>query len=76
MQKEWEKTKNIIDDERFETVKSLLLKQERDAKIWRDGCILYFQTFSRMELTGGLEKAEHDLDFYINYRYTDIPGIR
>ena len=76
MQKEWGKTKNIIDDERFETVKSLLLKQERDAKIWRDGCILYFQTFSRMELPGGVEKAEHDLEFYINYRYTDIPGIR
>ncbi|MBW6501466.1 MAG: hypothetical protein K0B05_08740 [Bacteroidales bacterium] len=42
MQKEWEKTKNIIDEERFETVKSLLLKQERDAKIWRDECILLF----------------------------------
>ena len=70
-----EDRKILIDNERFEIVKSLLFKQERDAKIWRDACILYFQTFSKRPIPEGVEKPEHDLDYYRNYRYTDIPGI-
>jgi len=76
MQSEWEKTEKYIDRDRFEEVKTLLEKQERDAKIWRDGCLLYFQTFSKKPIPSDLEKPEHDLDFYINHKYTDIPGIR
>lgn len=75
LQKEWDKAKGYIDDERFETVKSLLLKQERDAKIWKDACMLYFQTFSKRAIPDGIEKPENTLDYYRNYRYTDIPGI-
>jgi alpha-glucuronidase len=72
---QWDLCKSQVDTERFETVKALLVKQERDAKIWRDACILYFQTFSRRPVPDGVEKAEHDLDYYKAYRYTDIPGI-
>jgi alpha-glucuronidase len=76
MQEEWDKIKSKIDDDRFNMVKSLLVKQERDAKIWRDGCLLYFQTFSNRPFPEGLEKPEHDLIYYRNHKYTDIPGIR
>jgi len=72
---QWDLSKSKIDPEIFETVKALLVKQERDAKIWRDACILYFQTFSKRPVPEGVEKAEHDLDYYKAYRYTDIPGI-
>jgi len=72
---QWDLSKTKIDPEIFETVKALLVKQERDAKIWRDACILYFQTFSKRPVPEGVEKAEHDLDYYKAYRYTDIPGI-
>jgi alpha-glucuronidase len=72
---QWELSKSKIDTDRFEAVKALLVKQERDAKIWRDACILYFQTFSKRPVPEGVEKAEHDLDYYKAYRYTDIPGI-
>ncbi|MCX6332745.1 MAG: alpha-glucuronidase family glycosyl hydrolase [Bacteroidia bacterium] len=75
LQSEWGKSKEFIDNERYEEVKALLVKQERDAKIWRDGCILYFQTFSKRPIPDGIEKPEKSLDFYENYRYTDIPGI-
>ena len=75
LQDEWGKTKNNVDNERFEQVKSLMVKQERDAKIWRDGCLLYFQTFSRRPFPQGVEKPENNLDYYKNYRYTDVPGI-
>ena len=72
---QWDLSKSKIDPEIFETVKALLVKQERDARIWRDACILYFQTFSKRPVPEGVEKAEHDLDYYKAYRYTDIPGI-
>jgi Alpha-glucuronidase len=72
---QWNLCGSKIDSERFEAVKALLVKQERDAKIWRDACILYFQTFSKRPVPEGVEKAEHDLDYYKAYRYTDIPGI-
>jgi alpha-glucuronidase len=75
MQGEWGNLKDFIDNERFEEVQALLIKQERDAKIWRDGCILYFQTFSKRPIPEGVEKPEKTLDYYRNYRYTDIPGI-
>jgi len=76
MQKQWESIKDFIDKERFESVRFLLVKQERDAKIWRDGCILYFQTFSKKPIPAGLERPEHELDYFINHKYTDIAGIR
>jgi alpha-glucuronidase len=72
---QWELCESQIDPERFEVVNSLLAKQERDAKIWRDACILYFQTFSKRPVPDGVEKAPHDLNYYKAYRYTDIPGI-
>ncbi|HEY8939940.1 MAG TPA: alpha-glucuronidase family glycosyl hydrolase, partial [Cellvibrio sp.] len=46
MQRKWEKLESLIDAERFAQVKALLKIQERDAVIWRDSCVLYFQTFS------------------------------
>lgn len=76
MRKEWQELKYCVDNERFEQVSELMAKQERDAKIWRDGCVLYFQTFSRRPIPEGLEKPEHPIEYYINHKYTDIPGIR
>lgn len=75
LQNEWEKAKGFIDKERFEEVSALLVKQERDARIWKDGCILYFQTFSRRPIPDGVEKPEKSLDYYRNHTYSDIPGI-
>jgi alpha-glucuronidase len=76
MENEWQKVENLIDRERFNKVKSLLSLQEEHAKIWRDACILYFQTFSQRPIPEQLAKPEHDLQYYINYRYTNVPGIR
>jgi len=76
LQDEWASSKDFIDSERYEKVAALLVKQERDAKIWRDACILYFQSISKRPLPDGVEKPENDLEYYKKYRYTDIPGIR
>jgi alpha-glucuronidase len=76
MQEEWSKVKGFIDQERYEQVTELLQKQKRDARIWRDACILYFQSISKKPLPAGIEKPANDLEYYKRYRYTDIPGIR
>jgi alpha-glucuronidase len=76
MEDEWVKMKSKIDSERFDKVKSLLDLQQEHARIWRDACVLYFQSYSKRPIPDELAKPEHDLQFYINYRYTDVPGIR
>ena len=76
MENEWQKMESFIDKERFEKVKSLLALQEEHAKIWRDACILYFQTFSKRPIPEQLAKPEHDLKYYMDYRYSNVPGIR
>jgi alpha-glucuronidase len=76
MENEWLKAEKLIDTERFKEIKSLLALQEEHAKIWRDACILYFQTFSKRQIPEQLAKPEHDLQYYINFRYTNVPGIR
>jgi alpha-glucuronidase len=76
MENEWKIMGKYIDKDRFEKVTSLLALQEEHAKIWRDACILYFQTYSKQPVPDQLAKPEHDLQYYMNYRYTNVPGIR
>ena len=64
MQREWDKLEAYVDAERFAHVKALLIVQERDAVIWRDSCVLYFQTFSGKPIPAGYEKPQQDLDYY------------
>ncbi|HWA88303.1 MAG TPA: alpha-glucuronidase family glycosyl hydrolase [Opitutus sp.] len=75
-QKTWNGLKPFIDDERFEHVKSLLARQEKDAATWRDACLLYFGQFSKKPLPAGVEKPAHDLAYYESVRLHDMPGHR
>jgi len=75
LRKEWKSLSGVIDRDRFEAVDKLLAMQERDAQIWKDGCLLYFQTFSRRPFPPGIVPPAKDLDFYKKHIYTDIPGI-
>lgn len=74
MQKEWDSLKGLIDDERFTEVKQRLVRQELDARDWRDACLLYFQTFSKRPLPAGVEKPAHDLDYYKSVKLRYAPG--
>jgi alpha-glucuronidase len=62
--KQWEALRGTIDAERFEEVARKLAIQEQDAIVWRDACLLYFQTFSKRPLPAGVEKAAKTLDEY------------
>jgi len=73
-QKSWTALTGRIDPERHAHVTSLLRIQERDAQYWRDGCLLYFQTFSKRPLPAGVEPATQPLEHFVNFRLTYVPG--
>jgi alpha-glucuronidase len=74
MQKTWDGVKNYLDEERFEQVKMLLAVQEKEAVWWRNACLLYFQTFSKMPIPPNYEKPDHDLEYYKALRFPYAPG--
>jgi alpha-glucuronidase len=74
MQKTWEGLRNYIDKERFEQVKMLLAIQEKEAVWWRNACLLYFQTFSKMPIPATYEKPDHELKYYEGLKFLYAPG--
>ena len=72
--KEWLRQRGKIDDQRFEQVRMLLHIQAEEAIWWRDACLLYFQTFSKMPLPPGYEQPNKTLDYYKKLRFPFAPG--
>jgi alpha-glucuronidase len=62
MQNEWETVKGKVDNEMFEDIKGRLAVQHREALNWRDACVLYFQTFSKMPITAPYKQPERSLE--------------
>lgn len=54
--KTWDAMKPYIDKERYEQVAKKLDIQVHDAIWWKDACLLYFQTFSKMKFPKEMEK--------------------
>ncbi len=73
-QKTWAAQKSLVDEERFEQVRQLLLVQEQEAIWWRNACLLYFGTFSKMPIPAGYEQPDHDLKYYQSLRFQFAPG--
>jgi alpha-glucuronidase len=75
MQKIWDSLKGKIDNDRFEQVQQLLKVQEKEAKMWRNACVLYFQTFSKLPIPPNYEKPDQTLEYYENLNFRFVPGI-
>ncbi|MCC9136685.1 alpha-glucuronidase family glycosyl hydrolase [Pontibacter silvestris] len=75
MQQTWNTVQGLIDQERFDQVQSFLKIQEKEAKWWRDACLLYFQTFSKRPIPQDLEKPAESLDYYMQLDPQFVPGI-
>jgi alpha-glucuronidase len=73
-QKTWETMSQYIDNQRFTQVKMLLATQEKEAVWWRNACLLYFQTFSKMPIPDGFEKPDRTLDYYKSLKFPYAPG--
>jgi alpha-glucuronidase len=74
MQATWRSLEGRVDPERYEQVRAFLAIQEKEARWWRDACVLYFQTFSRRPVPAGYEHPEHDLAYYEAIRKRYVPG--
>lgn len=65
-QKTWDRVQPYVDQQRFSEVQSKLRRQSRDAQIWKDACMLYFQQFSQLPIPYDIERPVHDLQSLIN----------
>lgn len=74
MQTTWNKMEPYVDEQRFHEVQMLLNIQHKEAKWWRDACLLYFQQFSSKELPKGVEKPTQTLDYFKSLKFPFAPG--
>ncbi len=74
MQKKWSGLQELVDEERYEQVRMLLAIQEKEAVWWRDACLSYFQTFSKMPIPDVFEKPKHTLEYYQSLSFPYAPG--
>lgn len=75
MREEWDALRGLVDESRFVHVQTLLRIQEKEARWWRNACVLYFQTFSKRPLPPGLEPPSGTLDEYKAIEHRLVPGI-
>jgi len=61
-QKIWDRMEKYVDKNRFVEVQYKLKEQTKDAIWWKDGCLLYFQTYSKRPIPYELERPVHDLE--------------
>jgi alpha-glucuronidase len=72
--KQWNSLRKYIDEDRFKQIDQLLNIQLKDAIWWRNACLLYFQTFSKMPIPAQYEKPDKTLEYYQNIRILYAPG--
>jgi alpha-glucuronidase len=58
----WQKLELYVDGQLFDDVSRRLQTQYKDARWWRDACLLYFQQFSQMPIPEDVEQPTHTLD--------------
>lgn len=75
MQQTWNSLQPYVDAEQFDHVKQLLNIQYNEAVWWRNSCLLYFQTFSKMQIPANYEQPDKTLEYYKNLSFPFVPGI-
>lgn len=74
-QKTWDKVQPYVDEQRFSEVQSKLRRQSRDAQVWKDGCLLYFQQFSKRPIPFDIERPVYDLNYLLKTDLTEMLKI-
>jgi alpha-glucuronidase len=64
MRAEWNGVKGKVDPERFALTARYLAIQQAEAQWWRDACLAYFQSFSKMPYPTGYKAPAHPLAYY------------
>ncbi len=61
----WDKVQPYVDFQRFFHVQRKLREQSRNAQLWKDACLLYFQQYSHLPIPYDIERPVHELDVII-----------
>ena len=70
----WAAMKPYVDAERFTETADFFAIQERDAKLWRDASIAYWQSLNGLPLPAGYAEPDHPLSFYEDMVFPYAPG--
>ena len=62
MQRDWDRCQGQIDADVFADIQRRLRIQTRDPQWWKDGCLLFFQTFYGLPFPDDVESAVHDFE--------------
>ncbi len=74
MKSGWECLRDEIDAERFSQVEAFLTIQQKEARWWRNACLLYFREFSGMPFPQEIEQPEGRLEDYEKMSFPYAPG--
>jgi alpha-glucuronidase len=74
MRRGWAAQQARVDAERFAQVTAFLAIQEQEAQWWRDACIAYFQSLSKLPLPAGVAPPAHPLEYYQALNFPYAPG--
>lgn len=76
MIKTWEAMKPYVNSKQHKEVTMRLNIQLKEAIWWKDACMSYFKTFSKMDYPMEMEKPTHDLSYYQSLKFPFAPGIK
>jgi alpha-glucuronidase len=74
LQARWRQLQPLIDARRYAEEEQRLARQVRNAVLWRDACVAYFQSVSGLPLPAGVAPPAHPLEYYKALRYPYAPG--
>jgi alpha-glucuronidase len=74
IQQQWNTLEKFTDAAQFKQVKQLLNIQVKEAVWWRNACLLYFQTFSKMPIPSAYEQPDKTLEYYKTLKFPFAPG--
>ena len=74
MQATWLSLKDKIEPNQFNQVAMALSIQLKEAKWWRDACMLYFQSISKKPFPATFEAPKHNLEYYRSLQSPYAPG--
>ena len=74
MQATWAGFAAFVDEQRFHKVSDFLAIQLREARWWRDACIVYFQSVNGLPLPEGVRPPAQSLGYYRGLQFPDAPG--
>jgi alpha-glucuronidase len=70
----WAAMKPYVDAERFDEESAYLAIEEKEAHWWRDACLAYFATFSKLPFPAGHAPPPHDVAYYEAINFPFVPG--